>query len=156
MFITHRIENHSGSEVLIVNVPRYFDSEELRTKLDTAARRSYQRGTTFRVVIDYDYTLHHIASTGFLYDELKVLEGIPDRGFEYRVSIVVDDDPTIRNALTTGLFDRSLESIADFFDRAIRIGILIADAAMNVEIQRSSSLSRNPWLRVHTNLETGI
>ena len=62
MFINHRIENHNGSEVLIVKVPRYFDSEELKSRLDTAAKRSYQRGSTFKVVIDYDYTLKHIAS----------------------------------------------------------------------------------------------
>ena len=156
MPISHRIENHNDSEVLIVNVPRYFSSEELESKLDTAAKRSYQRGSTFKVVIDYDYTLKHIASTGFLYDELKILEQIPDKGFEYRVSIVVDNDPTITKALTADLFDRPLDSITDFIGRAVKVGLLVLDAAVNIQLHRSSSLTNNSWVRIHTSLDEGI
>jgi len=158
MAIKQEILKHNDSEIVIMNLPRLFDSDDLAQRLNIGAQRAYANKSTFKAVLDFDYTLRHISSLAFLYGQLdQPLISFPRSDEQYRIAIVVDDVASdfIEGNLNR-IFDGPVQSPGDFFERAFRTLMVIGDTSLTYEGYKELQSFQDPWITIHPSREDAI
>lgn len=153
----HFIEEQNR-DVMIISLPRLFDSNDFEQRLIIGAQRAYAKGSSFRAVINFDYTLRHISSLAFMYGQLDgPLMGFPRNNLQHRIGIVVSD--VTQEFVEGGLrqiFDGPIRDMRDLFKRAIATVIVAGDGALTAQGYQALRSFQDPWIAIHPSQEKAI